>query len=119
MHGIVIQMCNWIGNWLYNRKRRVVVNGVKSECWPVMSGVPQGSVLGPAFSIIYINDIYANVPSSLLRFNDDTNLYGNVCNCNQIDRLQCDLDKMSEWPTKWQMLFKADEYKCLPVGQLP
>ena len=80
---------------------RVVVDGVKSEWLPVTSGVPHGSVLGPALFIIYINDIDANVSSSVLMFADDTKLCSSVCTCDQTDRLQCDLDEMSEWSTKW------------------
>ena len=110
MHGIGIKIRNWIGNWLHNRKQIFVVNGVKSECLPVTSGFPQVSMLGLALLIIYINDIDANVSFSVLRFADGTKLYSNVYTCDQTDRLQCDLDEMSEWTTKWQMLFNAD--KC-------
>ena len=83
---------------------------------PVTSGVPQGYLLGPALFIIYINDIDANISSSVLKFADDTKLHSNVCTCDQTDHLQCDLDKMPEWSTKWQMLFNADQCKCFHVG---
>ena len=79
MHSIGIKIRNWIGNWLHYCKHRVVVNGVKSEWLPVIGGVPQGSVLGPALFIIYINDIDADISSSVAKFADDTILYSNVC----------------------------------------
>ena len=116
MHDIRIQNRNLIGNWLHNRKLRVVRNGVRSEWLPVMCGVPQGSVLGQVLFIIHINDIDTNVSSSVHMFADDTKLYSNVCTCDQTDHPQCDLDKMSAWSTKWQMLFNADECKRLHVG---
>ena len=65
---------------------------------------------------MYINDVDVNVSSSVLMIVDDTKLYSNVCTCEQTDRLQCDFDKMSEWSTKWQMLFNADNCRCLHVG---
>ena len=73
-------------------------------------------MLGPALFIIYINDFDGNYLSSVLEFADDTTLYSNICTCDLMDRLQCDVDKMSEWSTKWQMLFNADKCKCLHVG---
>ena len=79
MHGIGIQIRNWIGNWLHNRKQRVVVNDVKSEWLSVTSGVSQGCVLGAALFIKYINDIDADVSSLVLKFADDTKLHSNVC----------------------------------------
>ena len=75
-------------------------------------------MLGPALLIICIIDIDVNDSSSVLMFADDTKLCSNVCTCDQTDRLQCNLDEMLEWSTKWQMPFNADKLRRLHVGHI-
>jgi len=58
----------------------------------VWSGVPQGSVLGPILFLIFINDLYNNISSDVLKFADDTKIYRTVTNKEDGQRLQKDLD---------------------------
>ena len=52
-HGIEGRVLNWISEWLTDRKQRTVLNGSYSDWCMVLSGVPQGSVLGPLAFILY------------------------------------------------------------------
>ena len=116
-HGIEGKVYNWIKAWLSNRKQRVVINGEKSGWGDVISGVPQGSVLGPLLFIMYINDLDNGVNSDISKFADDTKI-GRLINLqNDIDQLQRDLDTMHEWAIKWQMAFNADKCSILHVGR--
>ena len=75
-YGISGKVLQWIANFLRDRKQRVVLNGYKSSWTNVLSGVPQGSVLGPLLFLIYINDLPDCIESSSVRiFADDLKLY--------------------------------------------
>ena len=73
-HDIGGQMRAWIKAWLNDRKQRVVINGQSSGWKQVLSGVPQGSVLGPVLFLLFINDLdsVASDKQSIKKFADDT-----------------------------------------------
>ena len=113
-HGITGKLHKWIMNWLSGRKQRVCINGVLSVWEFVLSGLPQGSVLGPILFLIYINDLDFNVQNCLLKFADDTKLFGSVTSIGNQFLMQNDLSKLWSWSVDWQMLFNIDKCKvCL------
>ena len=65
-----------------------------------MSGVPQGSVLGPILFLINVNDFEDGISSKVLKFADDTKVFRNVTNDTDKQSLQDDLDKFVKWSEK-------------------
>ena len=115
-HGIGDSITDWIEQWLTDRRQRVVVDGEVSNWKSVLSGVPQGSVLGPILFLIYINDLDDSITSNVLKFADDTKLFRKVNTDGDKQHLQNDLDRLVKWFEKWQMLFNFGKCKCLHTG---
>ena len=97
------------------RTQRVVVDGESSSEAPVKSGAPQGTVLGPLFFILYINDINADTTSSIRLFADDCLLYRVINTVSDADMLQRDLQQLGKWADIWQMDFNAAKCHLLSV----
>ena len=115
-HGIGDSITDWIEQWLTDRRQRVVVDGEVSNWKSVLSGVPQGSVLGPILFLIYINDLDDSITNNVLKFADDTKLFRKVNTDGDKQHLQNDLDRLVKWSEKWQMLFNFGKCKCLHTG---
>ena len=83
-----------------------------SKCISVTIGVPQGSVLGPLFFLIYINDLVDNLSSEAKLFADDTSLFSVVSDESvTAEKLKKDLETISKWAHQWKMQFNPDKNK--------
>ena len=85
----------------------MVLDGQTSDPVPVLSGVPQGSVLGPVLFLIFINDLPKNIRSSVRLFADDYVLYRNIESKMDCQILQDDLNIHAQWEADWQMKFNV------------
>ena len=96
-HGIDSKLISWIAEWLRNRVQRVCLRGVVSSWLEVLSGVPQGSVLGPLLFLIFINDLDIDIKNWIIKFTDDTKLFGKINNSSDVQKFQDDIDKLLKW----------------------
>ena len=82
---------------MIDHSQNVVLDGEFSNEVPVTSVVPQGSVLGPLFFLLYINDLPYNIQSQVRLIIDDTAFYLTVSSANDSSILQSDLDYLQFW----------------------
>ena len=107
----------WIGDFLSNRSQIVRVNGRVSDSVMVLSGIPQGSVLGPILFIIYINDLPDVVKSTMFLFADDTKLINRIRSISDAIDLQRDVSQMDIWSSKWLIKFNLTKCHVITFGK--
>ena len=94
--GITGKVGNWIQTFLTNRIQVTYVDGAASNIEIVLSGIPQGSVLGSMLFLIMINDINTNIASPLVSF-ADTRIFRGIKGQEDLITLQEDLNKIYTW----------------------
>ena len=115
-NGIGGKISKWIKCRLTDRKQRGMVNNATSDWIPVLSGVSQGSVLGPYLFVIYINDIDDTVSSKILKFADYTKITASISSVEEQHILQTDITRLMEWSEEWQMKFNENKCKVMHLG---
>ena len=95
--GVQGKLLKWIEQFLTNKKQFVTINCFHSNLALVLSGVPQGSVLGPILYLVYINDLKGSTAGS---FADDTRLSKQISSCDDVLILQEDLNTVVKWATE-------------------
>lgn len=115
-YGLQGNILGWLQSFLHDRKQFVCVNGESSDQVSVTSGVPQGSVLGPSLFVIYINDLPAEILSSIFMFADDTKIY-HIHNGASPDNIQRDLDTLQNWSDTWLIKFHPEKCNQLKISR--
>ena len=115
--GIKGDVLNWIRSFLTGRSQSVRVDGETSGWQKVLSGIPQGSVLGPLLFVIFINDMPDVVKKSICKlFADDCKLYNTIKTVAD-EELQTDLANLEDWSNAWQLPFNATKCKVMHFGR--
>ena len=107
----------WIASWLADRTQEVVLDGTHSDSAPVISGVPQGSCLGPILFLIFINDLPNGILSNVRLFADDCVLYRNIYSHQDCIELQNDLLKLGLLEQYWLMKFNVSKCHSLRISR--
>jgi hypothetical protein len=116
--GISGRLLSWLTAFLSNRTQQVKVGGKLSGIVDVISGVPQGSVLGPLLFLIFINDLVDVFDSklSVKLFADDVKVYVVLDESVSSGLLQSGLDKLSVWANDWQLQISIPKCSVLHIG---
>ena len=101
----------WIKSFLSGHRQRVILRNGTSTWRKVISGVPQGSILGPVLFLLYVNDMPELVANTAKMFADDTKLYASIQKREDCVSLQKDLTALFLWSQNWLLHFNAD--KCV------
>ena len=116
-YGIRGNILHWINDFLTNRTQEVVINQVHSSTQKVLSGVPQGSVLGPILFLVFINDPTDLAETTVILFADDTKTYSTINTDNDVENLQRTTDKLYDWFIEWDIDFNEKKCKRLHLGK--
>uniref|UniRef100_A0A803SZG5 Reverse transcriptase domain-containing protein n=1 Tax=Anolis carolinensis TaxID=28377 RepID=A0A803SZG5_ANOCA len=115
--GLGKTMVRWICNWLSKRTQRVLTNASSSSWKEVMSGVPQGSILGPVLFNIFINDLDEGLEGTIIKLAEDTKLEGIANTPEDRSRIQNDHNRLERWAETNKMKFNRDQCKILHFGR--
>jgi len=105
--GIHPKTIEWLREFLHDRSQLVLYNNYISSSKDVESGVPQGTVVGPASFLSFVNELPDAVSSKIYMFADDTKMYRGITSEADCQQLQSDIDNLVSWSTDWHLLFNT------------
>ncbi len=120
-YGIDGRLLKFIKNYLCDRKQCIVLGNARSDYVPVISGVPQGSILGPILFVAFINDLPAGLDprTGIALYADDTKIWRSINGQADHDQLQKDVDYLNKWALDNKMKFHPLKCKVLSVCSRP
>ena len=112
-------LVDWIKAFLSNRKQRVQLDGRCSSWASVLSGKPQGSILGPLLFILYINDLpdCLNDDSNIYLYADNAKLFRHISTSQDSLFLQDDINKLFNWTDEWLIKLNINKCKVVSYGR--
>ena len=119
--GLNEHLIKWSFSYLYSREQYVVLNGAESSKIPVLSGVPQGSVLGPLLFLAYINDSTLEPldhDTHITLYADDILLYRTITAPSDYEILQNDINTLSNWVSNNNLTLNPSKCKYLVISKL-
>ena len=119
--GLNEHLVQWIFSYLYECKQYVVLAGEQSTIKPVLSGVPQGSVLGPLLFILYVDDLadeLVDCGTSFTLYADDILLHRVIDDPSDYSALQDDISTLSNWVLKKNLTLNPSKCKFLVISKL-
>ena len=116
--GIRNSVLRWCTNYLTNRYQCTFANGVTSGTLPVTCGVPQGSVLGPIFFLVFVNDVKGAINDCKIKlYADDPVLYQSGINCDEaVAKLQESVDLFANWCEVNSLISNIIKTKTMAFG---
>ena len=117
--GIDGRLLEFIKKYLSGRQQAVLVNGSISSTIQVLSGVPQGSILGPSLFVLFINDISVGLSpgTNIVLYADDTKIWREMVHENDYLAIQKDIDYLLDWAVQNKMKFHPSKCKVLSIAK--
>ena len=117
-YGIQGPLLSWPTSFITNRYQRVVLRRHYSSWTSVLSGVPQGTVLGPSLFHMYINDISKKIMSNTKLFADDMKVYRILRDTKEdVEELQKDPIRLESWSNDWKLKFNTDKRGAMCISK--
>ena len=121
-YGISGKLHDWFRSYLQGRKQQVTVLGAKSQELPVTSGVPQGSLLGPIWILLFVDDLPNTVETSRVTcYADDTKIFKSIDRITDCNALQSFLSDLVSWSESSGLIFNQSKckYQCITRKKSP